>query len=119
MAAAFRSIAETPQEKAHARAEVLRLAAAARTLGAKRVILFGSRARGDAIRGSDVDLLVVMPCPPDESYPGRLARVAAALAPGVSLDLLVYTPEEFADLRESRAFVRQAVAEGEVLVDEG
>ena len=117
MVTAFTSIAEPPEETARAREEILRLAGALRAMGARRAILFGSRARGDAIRGSDVDLLVIMPCPTGETYATRLTRVAQALRPNVALDLLVYTPEEFAEMSVSRPFVRHAVAEGEVLFD--
>ena len=108
-------MAESEEERASIECEIERLTRELVELGAERVILFGSRARGTAVRGSDVDLLVVMPCPGEESFPGRLARVAERLAPRTAVDLLVYTPEEFDRLRETRRFVRDAVLEGRVL----
>jgi hypothetical protein len=35
--------------------------------------------------------------------------------PNVPVDLLVYLPEELDELAETRAFIRQALAEGRVL----
>ncbi len=76
----------------------------------ERVILFGSRARGDAIRTSDIDLLVVKET--DQRFVERIVEVFRLLQPRVALDVLVYTPAEFARLKESNPFVRQAVSEG-------
>ena len=58
----------------------------------KKIILFGSVARGDVHRGSDLDLIIVQET--DEKFLSRLepfyrdARIA--------MDILVYTPGEFA-----------------------
>jgi len=58
-----------------------------------RVILFGSRARGEATEDSDTDLLVVMPC---EGLPIRTAiKIRLALRSDFPMDLVVLTPEEF------------------------
>lgn len=60
----------------------------------ERIILFGSRARGDAHPQSDVDLLVVMP---DGTV--RDVAVDIGLAVGdlpVAKDIIVTTPEEIA-----------------------
>lgn len=43
----------------------LRLAALARRFGAKRLVLFGSRARGDNRPNSDIDLARCTGCRPD------------------------------------------------------
>lgn len=78
-------------------------------------MLFGSRARGSSVRGSDVDLLVVVPEVPGERFADRVARVWDAVQPRVAMDLLVYTPRELEALREGRRFIRDALAEGVVL----
>ena len=58
-----------------------------------RVILFGSRARGDARPDSDIDLLIEMET--TQTPPERAIEISAAfgLRPW-PLDVLVYTPEE-------------------------
>ncbi len=76
--------------------EIARLAEAPlREAGAERAIVFGSWARGDADGFSDLDLVVVAKCelPPLERGL-RFGRLVDVIPLGV--DLLVYTPEEFA-----------------------
>ncbi len=79
-------------------------------LGATEVWVFGSFARGDVGPESDLDVIAVMPTdlPPHE----RLLHVYGRLRRRHGADVLVYTPQEFARLRETRPFVRRAVAEG-------
>ena len=110
-----RSLEETPQERSGVEAEIARLASELAALGALLVVLFGSRARNEAILGSDADILAVMPCPASETYAGRLARIATQIRPRIAVDLLVYTPEEFARMKAERRFISEALAEGVVL----
>jgi predicted nucleotidyltransferase len=72
-----------------------RLVPVLRRLGAVEAFVIGSFARGSADAWSDVDLVVVMPT--DLVFVERarlLGDVFDALPVGV--DMLVYTPEEFA-----------------------
>ena len=86
----------------------------------RRVILFGSQARGSADARSDVDLLVIRPIPPQG--PNRRALMVAmdrALR-GLDLatDLIVLTPEEFERDRQIPGTVaRPASREGIVLYE--
>ena len=60
-----------------------------------RVVLFGSRARGDAKKKSDVDLLVVMSHVPDKRRAAvEIRRLLGDLR--VSKDIVVTTPDEIA-----------------------
>lgn len=61
----------------------------------EQVILFGSRARGDARPDSDVDLLVVMPAAGSTREKAIEIRVALHDIP-VPKDVAVATPESFA-----------------------
>ena len=62
----------------------------------QRLILFGSRARGDERRDSDVDLLIVAPS--DQPRWQRVVPVYRALAGlGVPKDIVWWTPEEIAE----------------------
>ena len=59
----------------------------------RKIILFGSRARGDARPDSDVDLLVVMDT---SSIRATTRELRIALdAMGIPKDVVVVTPEEF------------------------
>jgi predicted nucleotidyltransferase len=61
----------------------------------RRVILFGSRARGDHREDSDLDLFVEMES--NQRPADRRIAVSRALTPrGWPLDVIVYTPEEVA-----------------------
>ena len=93
-----------------------RLRNAARTLSERhpeieRIVLFGSLARGDAVPGSDADLLIVV-SHSNEAFLERTVRYRPA-----DVDVVAYTREELAALLESgNSFVRQALREGVVLV---
>lgn len=80
----------------------------------RRIILFGSRARGDAHQDSDVDLLVEM----ESDLPPAERAIAIDTLFGMRnwpMDLLVYTPEEMARQRE-RVFSIAKIAEQEGVI---
>ena len=68
----------------------------------ERVIVFGSLATGKVQPWSDIDLVIVQ----KTSLPflQRLRRVRRLLRPRVGTDILVYTPEEYEQLRRERTF---------------
>jgi hypothetical protein len=76
------------------------------------VILFGSRARGDALSTSDLDLILVSPRFAAVPFLERPVRVLEVLGYPGGLELLCYTPEEFEAKREEMGIVRVAVEEG-------
>ena len=84
----------------------------------RRVVLFGSRARGTAVAQSDVDLLVVMDRVADKRQAAVEIRRALSDLP-VCKDIIVTTPEEIArrgDLAGS--VLRPALREGRVLYEQ-
>jgi len=86
-----------------------------------RVLLFGSRARGDARPDSDLDLLVVMPqatlTPQERQQALRLLRAALRpLSLSVGVDLVVVGEEDAHRLAGSRwHVVARALREGKEL----
>ncbi len=74
-----------------------------RKTGVKRAIVFGSWARGEADGFSDLDLVAVMDTdlPPPERALALAKQLDQALP--MVVDLLVYTPDEFA-VREADGF---------------
>ena len=82
-----------------------------------RIILFGSRARGEASQWSDVDLLVVLP----EVVHKRKAMVEILRALNdlpVAKDVIVTTPEEIVQRGNLVGSVlRSALREGRVLYE--
>ncbi|MBI2941204.1 MAG: nucleotidyltransferase domain-containing protein [Chloroflexi bacterium] len=82
-----------------------------------RVILFGSRARGDARPDSDVDLLVVLPHGADK-HRATVAILDALADLPVFKDVVVTTPDEIAQRGDLVGTVlRPALREGKVLYD--
>jgi len=80
----------------------------------RRVILFGSYARGRRDLYTDLDLLVVMDS--DLDFVTRNAAVAGQIRCGVALDLLVYTPAEIERTQE-QPFLRHVLATGKVVYE--
>lgn len=83
----------------------------------ERVILFGSRARGEARAGSDFDLLIVAPSElPRWRRAARLYGLLAGL--GVGKDLVWVTPEEVGEWEGvSSHFLNTALREGVTLYE--
>ena len=85
----------------------------------EQVILFGSRARGDARPDSDVDLLVIEsePFGPGRSRHAEEVRIGGALpATPVARDILVYSRDDIEQWRGSLNHVAaRALREGRVL----
>ena len=57
--------------------------------------LCGSYARGDWLKDSDVDLVVVSKVFAGSDMGARFALVKRLMDPGFSLDVMAYTPSEF------------------------
>jgi uncharacterized protein len=76
------------------------------------VLVFGSRARGDALADSDLDLLVVSDRFRGLSFLDRASTVLTDLDLPFGADVLCYTPEEFGRKRRELGVVRQALKEG-------
>ena len=83
----------------------------------ERIILFGSRARGNSRAGSDVDLLVIAHS--DQPRYRRAGPLYGILSDILTpMDILVYTPQEVEEWSGvSQAFVTTAVREGTVLYE--
>jgi predicted nucleotidyltransferase len=80
-----------------------------------KIVLFGSFAYGEPNEHSDVDLLVVMPCP---NHVTQAHRIRLALRAPFAMDLIVRTPKV---LRERLAmddwFLREIMESGKVLYE--
>lgn len=92
-----------------------------RTADPERILLFGSRARGDAGESSDIDLIVVERgvFGPNRTRRGEAARIALACRHvAMATDVLLVTEEEFERWKTSRNHpVGRAVREGRVLYE--
>ncbi|MFN3742678.1 MAG: nucleotidyltransferase domain-containing protein [Anaerolineales bacterium] len=82
----------------------------------QRILLFGSLASGNVEEWSDIDLVIIKET--ERKFLDRTCEVMELLKPQVGVDILVYTPEEFAQLSQDRPFVRREIVEkGKVLYE--
>lgn len=82
----------------------------------QRILLFGSLISGKVEEWSDIDLVIIKET--DRTFLDRTREVMQLLKPQVGIDILVYTPDEFAQMSHQRAFVREEiVAKGKVLYE--
>lgn len=80
----------------------------------RKIILFGSFARGTETRHSDVDLIIVMDTEKRffDRYDGIHGEVLRLLKP-YSVEFFIYTPDEFERMRSGgNPFIRRALKEG-------
>ena len=86
--------------------------------GAKKAILFGSYARGDADEYSDIDLIIIA-----ESERPFIERFKDYLdlwkvSPVKAMDVLVYTPQEFQEMCDrENPFILRVVEEGKTIYE--
>jgi predicted nucleotidyltransferase len=107
------AIAKQARRRATAVAEELpRIVEELKTLGAERVILFGSEVKGRPKPWSDVDLLVVIPS--EMPFVERIADLYGRLRPRMAVDLLPYTPSEF---KRGNPIIKMALAGGKILYE--
>jgi predicted nucleotidyltransferase len=76
------------------------------------IILFGSRARGEALKDSDFDFVIVSPDFKDIFFTDRLKMLYEFWDHSQALEALCYTPAEFNEKAGQISIVREAVREG-------
>jgi predicted nucleotidyltransferase len=81
------------------------------------VILFGSRARGEARGDSDLDVIVVAQAFEGAPFLKRMPMMLRMVRFPRHVDFLCYTPAEFEQVQRTSAIVHQAVQEGIILYD--
>lgn len=84
-----------------------------------RIILYGSYARGDFNSESDVDIMILLHCRPEEirQYRAQISRIASriSLANDVEVSLLLRDRETFETCLDIQPFYQNIEKEGVVL----
>ena len=82
----------------------------------ERIILFGSAARGEMNRHSDVDLLVVKDGSDLRELTARIYRRLYGV--GAAVDIVMVTPQDVARYKDSHALIiKPALREGTVMYE--
>nr|MDO8079382.1 nucleotidyltransferase domain-containing protein [Candidatus Freyarchaeota archaeon] len=84
-------------------------------LGALKIILFGSLARGEVDVHSDLDLFVLMP--PTRSGKEWMKLVYENVDRGVASDIIVYNEKEFKENLPLSRFLKNVVNSGKVVYE--
>jgi predicted nucleotidyltransferase len=71
------------------------------------IILFGSLVTGQVDEWSDLDLVVIVHT--DLPFHERIKQVLRSVHPQAGMDVLVYTPTEWAEMTHQRSFVREEI----------
>lgn len=77
-----------------------------------RILLFGSRARGDHLEESDIDLIVVSKKFREMPFTDRMSQAYGMWDNKIDLEQICYTPEEFEEMEHRIGIVQKAVEEG-------
>lgn len=100
--------------KPRIRSRINQIVRALKPYNPERVILFGSAARGEADPQSDIDIAIIKET--NARFLDRLAQVYSLIQPDFALDVLVYTPNEFAKMQAGEnPFIEEIVREGIVV----
>ncbi|RMF90442.1 MAG: nucleotidyltransferase domain-containing protein [Methanobacteriota archaeon] len=83
------------------------------TLG--KIILFGSRARGDNLKDSDYDIMIISPTFEGLNFRERIIEVYSLVEEPLNVEVICLTPEEFKARKEELGIVGVAAREGRVI----
>ena len=84
----------------------------------EQIILFGSHARGEADKHSDLDLLVVMHTNAERSQHGNPIRRAIAERFVLPVDVIIRSPDVLAEQRNNPySLIHKVLEEGEVVYE--
>ena len=96
--------------------ELARIISKIKDLYIEKIILFGSTATGKIHDLSDIDLIVIKKT--KKRFLARLEEFYSYIKPRCAIDILVYTPEEFAEMAKTNNFIKNAVKHGKILYEE-
>lgn len=82
-----------------------------------QIILFGSLASGDVHEWSDIDLAIIKKTP--DRFIDRTEEVLSLTHPQISLNVIVYTPEEVLEMEKSDHYFwnQEVVSKGKILYE--
>jgi hypothetical protein len=82
-------------------------------LGVEKAFLIGDLATGNVRPDSSLDVIMVLNLP--GNFTRRMDFFTSHLGPMVGSSFLVYTPEEFEELKDASPFLRDALKKGRLV----
>ncbi len=84
-------------------------------LDVEKIILFGSLASGNIHKSSDIDIIVVKKT--EKRFFDRLEEFYKHLKPRYGMDILIYSVEEFEEMKNSNQFIKSALKKGRIIYE--
>lgn len=85
-------------------------------LNVKQVILYVDMAKGKVGPSSNIQLLCIHET--DAPFISRIDFFINHIQPRVGLDVLVYTPKEFEEMKTSSPFMKHVLSQGKVIYEQ-
>jgi predicted nucleotidyltransferase len=85
------------------------------SLGVDKIILFGSLNSNTVHAKSDIDLIIVKNT--ERRFIDRSDEFYALIRTRLAVDIIVYTPVEFEEMKKNNQFIRFALKNGRVLYE--
>lgn len=82
-------------------------------LGVEKAFLIGDLATGDVGPDSSLDMIMVLDLP--GNFTRRMDFFTSHLGPMIGASFLVYTPDEFEELKDASPFLRDALQKGRLI----
>jgi len=103
-------------DRAKLEKELLKISEDLKRLGAKKIVLFGSLARGEPRLSSDIDLLAIFE--DNDHFKNRMRKIYSEIESEVDFDILAYNREEYERVKD-RSLFRRIAKEGKVIYEVG
>jgi predicted nucleotidyltransferase len=84
-------------------------------LDVEKIIVFGSSVSNRIHKSSDLDILIIKKT--SKKFLDRLEEFYQYLKPSLAMDLFVFTPEEFEDMKRYNQLIKSALKNGEVMYE--
>jgi len=84
-------------------------------LGVEKIILFGSLNSNNIHKSSDIDIIVVKKT--KKKFLERIEEFYNYLNPKVAIDIFIYTPFEFEEMKNKNSFIKSALKKGRIIYE--
>lgn len=84
-------------------------------MNVEKIILFGSLLSDDVHKSSDIDLIIVKRT--KKRFLDRIDEFHNYLDSSVAIDIFVYTPREFDEMKEKSSFIKSVLNSGRIIYE--